>query len=308
MSLSSRSHGLLLQRYDRYAKVLLFQFSNNMDWEVSNLGQDFDPGVIPPESHEKSYHIVISDGEILCVDGQHPWRPLTMDEWRWCGLDPLSSHFLGNLGDTPVFAEEVDPDADEPEGYGFESLWYFLTAVDHTAFSLIGKAKQLIDWHCHHHFCGACGAITSTAPIDRSRKCENCNIAFYPRLSPSIIVLVNKGEEILLAKNANTKGNFYTTLAGFVEPGESIEETVHREVFEEVAIKVKNLSYYNSQSWPFPNSLMLGFHAEYDSGEINIQEEEIADAQWFHHSDLPNPPAMMSISGWLIDDFIKRMV
>ncbi len=119
-------------------------------------------------------------------------------------------------------------------------------------------------------------------------------------------MLVNRGEDILLARNAQARGNFYSTLAGFVEAGESIEETVHREVFEEVGIKVKNLEYYNSQSWPFPNSLMLGFHAEYDSGDIVIQETEIAEAKWFHYTDLPNRPAMMSISGWLIDDFIKR--
>ena len=129
---------------------------------------------------------------------------------------------------------------------------------------------------------------------------------FYPRLSPSIIVCINKGEDILLAKNANARANFYSVLAGFVEPGESIEDTVHREVFEEVGLKVKNLKYFGSQSWPFPNSLMLGFHAEYDSGEIDIQEEELSDAQWFHFDALPNPPAMISISGWLNNDFIER--
>ncbi|MBO6567034.1 MAG: NAD(+) diphosphatase, partial [Pseudomonadales bacterium] len=229
------------------------------------------------------------------------------DEWRWCGLEPMSTHYLGDLGGTPIFAEEVNPDAEEPPGYEFDSLWSFLTSVEQPVFYLIGRAKQLVEWHRHHHFCGACGAETSTAPIDRSRKCESCNLAFYPRLSPSIIVLVTRGEEVLLARNAHARGNFYSTLAGFVEPGESIEETVHREVFEEVGIRVKNLRYYNSQSWPFPNSLMLGFHAEYESGEITIQEEEIADAQWFHYTDMPNKPAMMSISGWLVDDFVKRM-
>lgn len=249
----------------------------------------------------------MSDGEVLGVDGQHPWRPLTGDEFRWCGLDAVTSHYLGDLGGTPIYAVEVDPDAEEPQGYGFEALWSFLTIVEQPVFYLIGRAKQVIEWHQHHHFCGACGQVTSTTPVDRSRKCESCNIAFYPRLSPSIIVLINKGDEILLAKNAHARGNFYSTLAGFVEPGESIEETVHREVFEEVGLKVKNLKYYSSQSWPFPNSLMLGFHAEYDSGELVLQEEEIADAQWFRYNDLPHKPAMMSISGWLIDDFIKRM-
>ena len=278
-----------------------------MDWEHANISKDFNPSLTEPEAPEQSYHIVMSDGEVLGVDGQHPWRPLTGDEFRWCGLNAVTSHYLGDLGGTPIYAIEVDPDAEEPQGYGFEALWSFLTIVEQPVFYLIGRAKQVIEWHQQHHFCGACGQVTSTIPVDRSRKCESCNIAFYPRLSPSIIVLINKGDEILLAKNAHARGNFYSTLAGFVEPGESIEETVHREVFEEVGLKVKNLRYYSSQSWPFPNSLMLGFHAEYDSGELVLQEEEIADAQWFHYNDLPHKPAMMSISGWLIDDFIKRM-
>ena len=278
-----------------------------MDWEHAKISNDFNPGLTEPEAPDQSYHILISDGEILCVDGQHPWRPLTGDEFQSCGLGAVSSHYLGDLGGTPIYSVEVDPDIDEPSGYGFQSLWSFLTSVEQPVFYLIGRAKQVIEWHQHHNFCGACGQVTSTTPLDRSRKCEACNIAFYPRLSPSIIVLINKGDEILLAKNAHARGNFYSTLAGFVEPGESIEETVHREVFEEVGLKVKNLKYYSSQSWPFPNSLMLGFHAEYDSGELVLQEEEIADAQWFHYNNLPHKPAMMSISGWLIDDFIKRM-
>ena len=278
-----------------------------MDWQYANIPDDFTPGILTDQEPEVSYHIVVSDGEILCVDGQHPWRPLTRDEWRWCGLEPLSTHYLGDLAGTPIFAEEVNPDADEPSGYEFDSLWSFLTTVEQPVFYLIGRARQLVQWHNHHHYCGACGSVTSTSPVDRSRKCESCDLAFYPKLSPSIIVLVTRGEEVLLARNAHARGSFYSTLAGFVEPGESIEETVHREVFEEVGIEVKNLRYYRSQSWPFPNSLMLGFHAEYDRGEIIIQEEEIADAQWFHYTNMPNKPAMMSISGWLIHDFVKRM-
>jgi NAD+ diphosphatase len=277
-----------------------------MDWQQIDLSTDFSAGVVPPDSFEKSFHLVISDDEILTIDGVHPWRPLDQDEWRWLGLPELESHYLGHVNNVPIFANEVDPDADNPEGYEFSTLWSFLNQVDQQVFYLIGRAKQIVDWHRDHHFCSKCGDKTSSFENDRSRKCASCNLMFYPRLSPSIIVCVNKGEEILLAKNAKARGNFYSTLAGFVEPGESIEETVHREVFEEVGIKVKNLSYFASQSWPFPNSLMLGFHAEYESGEFNLQEEEIADANWFHYLDLPTRPAMVSISGWLINDFIKR--
>lgn len=288
-------------------KSVLFETMKTMDWELADISQDFNAGLSQPQSPETSYHIVISDGEVLGVDGQSPWRALTQDEWRWCGLSSISTHYLGDLGGTPIYAEEADPEADEPEGYHFDTLWSFLMSVPQPVFYLIGRAKQVIEWHNHHHYCGACGEITSTAPVDRSRKCDACNLAFYPKLSPSIIVLVTRGEEILLAKGANMRGNFYSTLAGFVEPGESIEEAVHREVFEEVGIQINNLRYFSSQSWPFPNSLMLGFHAEYESGELVLQEEEIADAQWFHYANLPNKPAMMSISGWLIDDYIKRL-
>ena len=277
-----------------------------MDWQYLDVGKDFTPGLQARGESEHSFHIVVSDGEILCVKDAHPWRPLTGDEWRWCGLDAMASHYLGDLADIPVFAEEAAPDVQAPGGYRFDTLWSFLTSVEQPVFYLVGRAKQLVEWHRRHQYCGACGRVTSTAPSDRSRTCESCDIAFYPRLSPSIIVLVHRGDEILLARNAKAPANFYSTLAGFVEPGESVEETVHREVFEEVGIRVKNLRYFSSQSWPFPNSLMLGFHAEYDRGEITIQEEEIADAQWFHYEKLPNRPAMMSISGWLIRNFVDR--
>ena len=277
-----------------------------MDWNQVNLDQMSEPGIIAPDSFEGSFNIVISDDEILTIDGVYPWRPLDDSEWRWLGLDPIESHYLGHIESTPVFVHEVDPEADNPDGYEFDTLWSFLTQVEQPVFYLIGRAKQIVEWHRDHHYCGKCGGVTETSSNDRSRKCQQCRLMFYPRLSPSIIVAVERGNEILLARNAQARGNFYSTLAGFVEPGESIEETVHREVFEEVGIRVKNLRYFGSQSWPFPNSLMLGFHAEYDSGEITLQEEEIADAQWFRYDDLPNKPAMVSISGWLIDDFIKR--
>ena len=278
-----------------------------MDWQHLDLSKDFAPATTAPTVSDVSFHIVVSDGEILCLDGQTPWRPLTRNEWQGCGLESLSSHYLGDLGGASIFAEEVDPDAEEPAGFGFETLWSCLMTVSQPVFHLIGRASQIVEWHRHHHFCGVCGSVTVTTPHDRSRKCKTCNLAFYPRLSPSIIVLVNRGEEVLLARNVRSPGNFYSTLAGFVEPGESIEEAVHREVLEEVGIRIKNLKYFSSQPWPFPNSLMLGFHAEYDSGDILLQEDEIADAKWFHYTDMPNEPAMISISGWLIDDFVKRM-
>jgi NAD+ diphosphatase len=277
-----------------------------MEWESLDIASMFEAGTSHSGDYDLAFHIVISDDEILCPESG-PWRPITNDEFRWLGLEMISEHFLGYVSGIPIYANEVDSEADEPENFAFDTLWSFLGQVDEAVFYLIGRAKQIVEWYRTHKFCGQCGEPTGDAESDRSRKCHKCNQLFYPRLSPSIIVLVTRGEEILLAKNANARNNFYSTLAGFVEPGESLEETVHREVFEEVGIKVKNLKYFNSQPWPFPNSLMLGFHAEYESGEIVIQEEEIGDAQWFHYTEMPNRPAMVSISGWLIDAYIKSL-
>ncbi|MDK1022749.1 MAG: NAD(+) diphosphatase [Gammaproteobacteria bacterium] len=278
-----------------------------MDWEFLDIANEFNSGISPSIQSDASYHIIISDDEILSINGVHPWRPLNQDEWRWSGLDATVEHYLGEAMGIPIFACEVDPEADNPPGYEFETLWTFLGQVDEPIFYLIGRAKQIVEWHRDHQFCGQCGAPTTASEKDRSRVCKACSQTFYPRLSPSIIALVTKGEELLLAKNTRARGNFYSTLAGFIEPGESIEEAVHREVYEEVGIRIKNLRYYSSQSWPFPNSLMLGFHAEYDSGEFVLQKDEIVDAQWFYYQNLPNRPAMFSISGWLIDDYIKRL-
>jgi NAD+ diphosphatase len=277
-----------------------------MDWQNIDIKTAFRSDLLAPDTVQNAHYIVVSDGEILGCDTHDRWQPLNEDELHWSGIASESRHFLGWVDNAPIFALEADADSDEPVGYQFESLWSFLNTVEIDLFYLIGRAKQIVEWFQTHRHCGQCGGETSSESQDRSRKCLDCGQMFYPRLSPSIIVCINKGEDILLAKNANARANFYSVLAGFVEPGESIEDTVHREVFEEVGLKVKNLKYFGSQSWPFPNSLMLGFHAEYDSGDINIQEEELSDAQWFHFDALPNPPAMISISGWLINDFIER--
>ena len=153
---------------------------------------------------------------------------------------------------------------------------------------------------------GVAGVSTRKHPTDRAKLCPACGLTTYPRLSPSIIVLVRNGEEMLLARNAAWPTSMYSTLAGFVEPGEAIEQTVHREVAEEVGVSVKNLRYLGSQSWPFPNSLMLGFHADYAGGDIVYHDGEIADARWFHYRHLPNVPGGTAISRWLIDAFVDE--
>jgi NAD+ diphosphatase len=257
------------------------------------------------QSHDNAWYFVIVGQEILCVSENGSPRPILADEMRWLEIDRHAEIFLGRYQGRSCFAVVASGRA--PQGYALLNLRAWLGRVAPPVFYLAGRAQQLADWERDHRFCGRCGTNMQNHSVDRAKQCPGCGLINYPRLSPSIIVLIRKGEEMLLARNANWPRGMYSTLAGFVEPGESIEQTVHREVLEEVGLRVKNVRYLGSQSWPFPNSLMLGFHADYASGDIVCQEGEIADAKWFHYSDLPGVPPGTAISRWLIDHFIDEM-
>ena len=203
--------------------------------------------------------------------------------------------------DLPVFVVDLGAEYVDEPGWETVSLRQLLFADYDVAFSVIGRAWQYIHFLRTHQFCGQCGAKTERVDWEMAMQCHRCQHRTYPRVSPCIIVSIHNNEKILLAKGVRHKeSNMYSTLAGFVESGESLEQAVHREVFEEVGVKVKNLSYYNSQPWPFPHSLMVGFIAEYDGGEIRCQENEIDDAQWFDGDALPTIPPKVSIAGQLI--------
>ena len=137
-------------------------------------------------------------------------------------------------------------------------------------------------------------------------RCPRCGMMHYPRVSPAVIVRVNRGEAVLLARSPGFPKGMRSVLAGFVEPGESIEETVRREVREEVGVEVRNLRYFGSQPWPFPNSLMIGMTADHAGGELAPQPGEIEDAAWYRADDLPGIPPKISIARRLIDDFVRR--
>lgn len=267
--------------------------------------EDFESLVTPPEnaSRDEAWFFLQTPHGLICLTEQGVPRPVTGDELRWLDIDIASEHYLGRFRGRCIYA--VEAQGKVPEGYSAAGLRDLLGRVEPSVFYLAGRAQQVIDWHRSHRFCGRCGVENEEHPNDRAKQCPSCGLISYPRLSPSIIVLVTRGDEMLLARNAAWPTNMYSTLAGFVEPGESIEQTVHREVLEEVGLRVDGLRYLGSQSWPFPNSLMLGFHAEYAGGEIVCQEDEIADARWFKVDGLPNIPPKTAISRWLIDDFIE---
>lgn len=168
------------------------------------------------------------------------------------------------------------------------------------------KAVLVNDWYISHQFCGKCGTETLLDENDMMLKCPKCGQVHYPRIAPAIIVAISKGDKLLMAKHSYHDNIRYALIAGFVEPGESIEEAVHREVLEEVGIKIKNLKYERSQSWPFPNSLMLAFSAEYESGDIKVDGDEILKAKWFGKDEIIRYGSDISISDWLIQNFIDH--
>jgi len=225
------------------------------------------------------------------------------------GMPALRVQFLGTLDGEPCFSAEVAHDTEPPRGAQFRDLRQLYGRLRDTLHAVAGRAVQIMEWDRTHQFCGACASPTRVHAVMRSRVCTNpdCKLEQYPRLSPAIIVSVERGDEILLARSPHFPPGIFSALAGFVDPGESAEDAVHREVFEEVGVRVKNVRYFSSQPWPFPNSLMLGYQADYESGELMLDPTEIEEAGFFRVDALPPMfPGRISISQWLIHDFCQR--
>ncbi len=220
-------------------------------------------------------------------------------------LPVLAEQGIGYLDQDPVYLLCLDRLGELP-GCHWQGLRAFMLQGDSQTFQMLGFASQIGTWVEQHRFCGSCAQPLQPLANERAMVCARCNVPHYPRLSPSMIVLITRGDELLLARSAQFPEGLYSTLAGFVEPGESVEQCVLREVREEVGLEVGKLQYLGSQSWPFPHSLMLGFHAEYIAGEIVPQAGEIEDAQWFHPEQLPILPPGRSISRYLIDLYLAR--
>lgn len=220
------------------------------------------------------------------------------------GLTVLRTQYLGSLGGRQCFSAEVSPLQSSPEGMAFRGLRSLLSVVDSEIFAIAGRAFQVMDWDRNHQFCGRCGTPTKEKDGERAKECPNCGLINYPRISPAVIVAVIRDGKILLAHSGRFRTKMFSVLAGFVETGETFEECVKREIKEEVNIEVKDIRYFGSQPWPFPNSIMIGFTAEYSSGEIKADGEEILEAGWFSPDDMPPIPGKWSIARKLIDWFI----
>ena len=193
-------------------------------------------------------------------------------------------------------------------GFELMDLRSLLRTLSDEEFSLASRAVQLLEWQKNHRFCGACGQPTTEAEADHALQCLPCNISLYPRISPCIIVVVMDGERCLLGRQASWPEGRYSALAGFLEAGESAEQALHREVFEETGVHIENIRYLGSQAWPFPGQLMLGFMADAKTTAIVIDDDELSDARWFHYSELPDVlPSSRSMSGQLIEEFVRRV-
>lgn len=212
---------------------------------------------------------------------------------------------LGFLNNYPCNAGILvaEPSIFQFKAYGLRDLF---PLVDEQVFKLAIRAYHLLNWDLNSQYCGVCGFKTKHDLNTNAKVCPQCGNLSFPKISPAIIVAITRGNQILLAHSNRFSNNFYSVLAGFVEPGETLEECVKREVYEEVGITIKNIKYFGSQPWPFPDSLMIAFTAEYAGGEINIDGEEISDAQWFTIDDLPQIPGKVSIARKLIDWFINK--
>jgi NAD+ diphosphatase len=272
-----------------------------------SIYKGYKPEVIPPaECKDNAFWFVFSDSKLLVAETGSRAHVISAVNLEQFNLKPVREQYLGTLGGVHCYSAEVAADVQAPEGMSFKDLRSLFGLLDDEMFLLAGKAIQIVAWDSTHQYCGRCGARTHTKYDERAKFCPECGFISYPRISPAIIVAVVKDDKLLMVHTNNYRNNWYSVVAGFVEPGETLEECVAREVMEETGVKVKNIRYFASQSWPFPNSLMIAFTAEYGSGDIAADGVEVTDAGWFGVGDMPERPTNISISGELIDWFVKN--
>lgn len=222
-------------------------------------------------------------------------------------LAPIAAPFpVGELDGRPCLAVALPPDVVSDGDLSPRGLRELFARLDERQMTMAVRASEIVEWYLAHAFCGRCGEATELHDREMARACRSCGALHFPRISPAVITLVHRRDSLLLARNHSFPPGFYALLAGFVEPGETLEEAVAREVKEEVGLDVADLRYFASQAWPFPSQLMVGFFARCSGGELRLQEDEIAEARWFPLDRLPDPahrPPLFTIAGRLIQSF-----
>ena len=256
------------------------------------------PAVVPAEGDR---WVVLGPADSILVSEAGP-EEFVHDAHPGHGAPPVL------LVDDPasrVWVVATDDDA-PPPGACFVPAWELISRLAPDAFAVMARARMLAAWQRDHRFCGRCGVPTTAAADEHAVVCGACGLRSYPRISPVIIVRITRGDEILLARPVRAGRALYSVLAGFVEAGESLEETVVREVAEEVGVRIRGLAYFGSQPWPFPHALMVAFTAEWAGGELTPRPGEIVAAGWYRRDAVPEIPPRGSIARALIDDFLAR--
>jgi NAD+ diphosphatase len=246
-----------------------------------------------------SYWLLRSDQQLLLTIDQSDGNYFPCGQASDFG-NPKDALLIGEWQGLPCYAAELDSLPANISGE-FISVRNLFSLVSAEAIALAGRAILLLDWQKNHYYCGKCGAPTTRKTGEFSMFCPACGHITYPRISPAVMVLIKRGDELLLARSPRFKPGVFSALAGFVEAGETLEQCAAREVREEVGIEITNLRYFGSQSWPFPDSLMVAFFADYAGGTIQPDPSEIEAADWFSRSALPALPEPMSLAWKMID-------
>jgi NAD+ diphosphatase len=260
----------------------------------------------PARKTDSAYWFVFQERKMLVIANTSTSPIPRIADVRDIGLKPIREIYLGSLNGTHCYAAEVEVSSRPPEGMAFHGLRELHGRTDERLLGVAFKAIHTIEWDRVDQYCNRCGSKNHPKIGERAKECPRCGHVSFPRISPAIIVLIEHDDKALLARSPRFKEGLYSTLAGFVEPGETLEDAVRREVKEEAGIDVKNIRYFGSQPWPFPDSLMIGFTAEYAGGDIKVDDNEILDARWFGVDEMPEIPGKISISRALIDSFLAR--
>ncbi len=273
---------------------------------------DYQPLVRPPEDFSgPALWFAFRNGDIAIVNNAPAANgiplPVCTDPAE-LGLVADTRHYLGLYGGQHCFATELAKDAPLPGSLKLQGLRSLFGSVDESLAVLAGRAFQIKEWDRNHRFCGRCGAPTVQRGDERARVCAACRRTSYPPVTPAIMVLVLRGRELLLARRVGADASRFSALAGFVEPGEELEDTAHREVREEVGIEIDGLRYFGSQPWPLPHSLMVAFTAQYAGGELRPDGVEIGEAKWFAPEDAMQRPHTASIGWRLINTVAGKLV
>jgi NAD+ diphosphatase len=267
---------------------------------------DFIPEVIPTKNKKaEDLWILFFNNNILVKKENDNIALPTYNDINKLDIKPELYHYLGRFRNISCYSAKLDKGSISPQ-YSFIDLRSLGSLIEQQLFLVCGKAKQILEWDDTNRYCGRCGTKVEKHPTERAKVCPECGLLFYPKITPAIIVLVTKGDEILLAHNNNFPQGLHSVIAGFVEAGETLEQCVKREVYEETAIMIKNIKYFTSQPWPFPNSLMVAFTAEYESGDIQVDGIEIGYAGWYKYDSLPLIPSGISVARKLINNFMQK--